>query len=99
MISPFGTFPTERLREEARETATSVLEGYRQGFESSVSERFEAVQTAVAALREEYEELASSLERTADGSAAATRFLAHEFRSYLWLVSAGADVAEARIQR
>ena len=86
---------SDRRRREARDIANSVLDGYRQGIEGLVSQRLSQSQGQIDSVLEHQKEFASRLQDLHAGN----RQTAHEFHSYLWLATSGADIAEARITR
>jgi hypothetical protein len=85
--SPRGLY--KRRVEETREIASSVLEGFRKQFESSIGKRIDELSKNLDSLRHRTEEISSRL----TDHDISIRSVADDIHSYLWLVTVGADFA------
>ena len=84
-----------RRLEEAREIATSVLEGFRASFEDSVGKRIEDLSTRVGVVEEAQSQLTSGATSQADGQLV-TKHTLHDF---IWMLSSGVNIEHARMTR
>jgi hypothetical protein len=84
-----------RRTEEARETAQSVVEGFRKGFEDSIFGRFQAIEGQVRAIEQTQERLISDSE----GRNEQFEISKAEIQSYFWILSTGADLANIQLKR
>ena len=89
-----GRYRDRRLS-EAREVATSVLEGFRRSFEESTSKKLDELEQSIKGLSGDNRSIVTSLESQKE------EFIAYRRTSqdYLWLLSTGADIARAELIR
>ena len=84
-----------RRLDDMREIANSVLDGFRQGFQERVEKQVESLTSRVAGLEISREFVGANT----DELQASQTSTAHSLHEFIWMLSSGADLTEARTTR